>query len=75
MTDAETGGSNYLDKNLDLFSFSLMLRYVIIGYVYPNTCILHNRLRPGPRTPGRDSASGKDFNKDLGAGLDSLSIA
>ncbi len=26
-----TGGSNFLDKTLDLFSFSLILMYVIIG--------------------------------------------
>ncbi len=31
MNDAETGDSNFLDKKLDLFLFSLILRYVIIG--------------------------------------------
>ncbi len=49
-----------------------MSRYVIIGN---NLRPVVRRSRPvdasGVQT-GRDSAAGKDFNTDLGAGLDSL---
>ncbi len=57
-----------------------MLRYVIIGIILalaPRSLLKSLPLATsqpedasGVQT-GRDSAAGKDFNKDLGAGLDS----
>ena len=52
MNDAETGARGLAALifliNLDLFSFSLMLRYVIIGHY----------VRPGPRTPPASMRAG-----------------
>ena len=78
MTDAEIGGT--LVALIVLIKTWIYFHFLYFHFLFE---VCHNRnqalatSRPedasGVQT-GRDSAAGKDFNKDLGAGLDSLSM-